>query len=108
MPLNTLVIAPVDKLDELLSVTNYAPTAPLYTLADLERPRVVSHRARNGRNTSAQQALLDAATVEGVIVAVNIDPSLEGCLFKSWNLPGEVNPYAATLAAEGLTTDPNV
>lgn len=110
MPIRTIVIAPLAKLELLQQLTGFAPTANVYTAADAT-PRPVTHKARNGGNTVQQQNILNAATVDGEIIAANIhvegDPSqnLDGCIFKSWNLGSEPNPYGGLLDANGLTVN---
>lgn len=104
-PIHTIVISPVDKLDELLSITGYTPTSALYTISDTA-PRSISYKARSGANTVAQREMLDLATVAGEIVATNIDPSLDGCVFKDWPRD-QPSPYSALLSNLGLTSDPN-
>lgn len=115
MPTACLRVIPLDKLSDWLAATDQGGdtdglgvSVNAYTISDPARPRPASHQYGSSVPNSAQLSFLQGAGTDanGYVDLVSVDPNLAGCIAKLWTFPGP-NPLAATLAAEGLTNDPN-
>lgn len=94
-PTHVIVISPIAKLADVLSVLGVTPTTSLYTAADAP-VRTETHRVRSGPVSSAQMAIVDAHIASP-------HPDLAGVTCVKWTL-SDPSPYNATLASLGLTT----
>lgn len=96
-PVHVIVIAPLDKLDEVVSIIGIAaPTASLFTEADAA-PRTETHRARSGAVTAPQRAVIDDHMTSPLT-------GLEGVVCALWPRD-QPTPYDGMLTTMGLTTD---